>query len=104
MILEVANIHIPAGAHLEFEAAIQLGLETTLAKSPGFQSFEVRRCIETADRYLLLIQWETLEDHTVGFRESDLYAEWSAIVRPYFARPPEVEHFELVTSSIPLKH
>jgi heme-degrading monooxygenase HmoA len=45
---------------------------------------------------LLLIEWETMEDHTVGFRESDSYKEWSAIVRPYFAKAPHVEHFELI--------
>lgn len=98
MILELADIRVPAGKQAEFERAVQLGLDSTLSKSEGFHSYEVRRCIESPERYVLLIQWQTIEDHTVGFRQSALYEEWSAIVRPFFARPPEVEHFELVGS------
>jgi heme-degrading monooxygenase HmoA len=52
--------------------------------------------VENPERYVLMIYWETLEDHTVGFRESAAFAEWRAIVGPYFAAPPQVEHFELV--------
>ncbi|WP_457949800.1 antibiotic biosynthesis monooxygenase family protein [Pseudarthrobacter sp. alpha12b] len=100
MILELADIRIPAGKQEDFERAIQLGLDSTLSKSAGFHSYEVRRCIETPERYVLLIQWQTVEDHTVGFRQSALYEEWSAIVRPFFAQPPKVEHFELAGSSV----
>jgi heme-degrading monooxygenase HmoA len=96
MILEVADIHTPEGEQVEFERAIRLGLDTVLSKSPGFHSYEVRHSLETPTRYLLLIQWNSLEDHTVRFRESESYTKWSAIVRPFFGRPPEVQHFELV--------
>ena len=96
MILEVADIHTPEGEQAGFEQAIRLGLDTVLSKSPGFHSYELRHSIEEPTRYLLLIQWNSLEDHTVRFRESELYTEWSALVRPFFGRPPEVHHFELV--------
>jgi heme-degrading monooxygenase HmoA len=99
MILEVADIRVPDGKQSEFEEAVRRGLDTVLSRSAGFHSYEVRRCIESPDRYLLLIQWDALEDHTVGFRRSPAYDEWSAIVRPHFAVSPHVEHFELAASA-----
>jgi heme-degrading monooxygenase HmoA len=99
MILEVADIRVPEGMQSEFEAAVRHGLDTVLSRSSGFDSYEIRRCIESPDRYLLLIRWNTLEDHTVGFRQSPAYEQWSAIVRPFFAAPPHVEHFDLVAAS-----
>ena len=59
----------------------------------------LKRSIETPGRYLLMIYWDTLEDHTVGFRGSDLFSQWRAIVGPFFAQPPVVEHLELVGKS-----
>ncbi|GAA0993856.1 antibiotic biosynthesis monooxygenase family protein [Subtercola frigoramans] len=99
MILEVADIRAREGHHDEFEAAVRLGLDTVLSTSPGFVSYELRAGVESPDRYLLMITWNALEDHTVGFRTSPLYEQWSAIVRPHFAEPPSVEHFRLVASS-----
>ena len=55
--------------------------------------------LESPERYLLTIRWNTLEDHTVGFRGSPAFAQWRAIVGPYFAQPPHVEHFALLTES-----
>ena len=99
MILELADIRIHAGQQAAFEEAIQRGLNTVACKSKGFQGFKVNRGIESPDRFILQIFWNTLEDHTVGFRESPLFAEWRAIVGPFFAGPPVVEHFELVAKS-----
>jgi heme-degrading monooxygenase HmoA len=96
MVLEVADIRVEPNQRTDFESAVALGLDSVLSKSPGFISYEIQRCKESPARYLLLIEWETMEDHTVGFRESDSYKEWSAIVRPYFAKAPHVEHFELI--------
>jgi heme-degrading monooxygenase HmoA len=96
MILEVADIRIQSGQAAAFEAAVALALNTIFPKSKGFLSHELRRCIETPNRYLLLLTWETLEDHTVGFRGSPLYAEWRTLVGDFFAQPPHVEHFERV--------
>ena len=99
MILEIADIRIYPGQQADFEAAIDRGLREVVAKAAGFCSFQVTRCIETPERYVLQIFWSTLEDHTVGFRQSPQFAQWRAIVGPFFAAPPHVEHFEVTTSS-----
>ena len=95
MILEVADIRILPGQQALFEQAAHKGIQTVIAKSKGFKGYQVRHSIETATRYLLLLEWDTLEDHTVGFRSSPAYAEWRAIVKDFFAEPPFVEHFTL---------
>jgi heme-degrading monooxygenase HmoA len=99
MILELADIRIHAGQQAAFDEAIERGLTTVIAKAKGFQGFKVNKGIESPERYILQIFWATLEDHTVGFRESPLFTEWRAIVGPFFASPPNVEHFDLVTKS-----
>jgi heme-degrading monooxygenase HmoA len=99
MILEIADIRIPAGQNAAFEEAIARGLTTVACRSGGFQGYKVNRGIENPQRYILQIFWDTLEDHTVGFRQSPLFAEWRSIVGPFFDGPPTVEHFELVTRS-----
>lgn len=98
MILEVADILIHPGRQADFVRAVHEGLDTVISKSAGFRGYEIRHGIESPERYLLLLQWDSLEDHTVGFRESDLYPRWRALVAPFFARPPAVEHFEPVAS------
>ncbi len=99
MILELADIRIQPGQQAAFDAAIEKGLTTVAAHAKGFQGYKVNKGIESPERYILQIFWDTLEDHTVGFRQSPAFAEWRAIVGPFFASPPVVEHFELVTKS-----
>ncbi len=99
MILEVADIRIPVEKNAEFEAALQRGVETVISRAQGFCGYKVNRGVESPERYLLMIYWDTLEDHTVAFRGGPLFAEWRAIVGPFFAQPPVVEHFELVVKS-----
>ena len=101
MILELADIRIQPGKQVEFEAAIERGLKTVIGAGTvkGFQGYKVNKGIENPERYVLQIFWDTLEDHTVGFRESDAFAQWRAIVGPFFASPPVVEHFDLVMKS-----
>ena len=99
MILEIADIRIHPGQQAAFEAAIQHGLATVASRAQGFQGAKVNRGIESPERFVLQIFWDTLEDHTVGFRQGPLFAEWRAIVGPFFASPPVVEHFTLVTKS-----
>jgi heme-degrading monooxygenase HmoA len=99
VILEIADIRIPAGSNAAFEEAIQRGLATVVSTAKGFKGAKVNRGIESKERYILQIFWDTLEDHTVGFRQGPLFAQWRAIVGPFFAVPPVVEHFELVTKS-----
>jgi heme-degrading monooxygenase HmoA len=97
LILEIADIRILAGRQAAFETAIDLGLKTVASKAQGFKGAKVNRCLESPERYVLHIFWNTLEDHTVGFREGPLFPQWRAIVGPFFAAPPLVEHFSLVT-------
>lgn len=98
MILEHADITITPGQNAEFEAAIQHGIATVIANAKGFVDARVHKGIESPERYLLTIHWETLENHTVDFRGGPLFPAWRAIVGPFFAKPPVVEHFDLVGS------
>lgn len=99
MILEIADIRIHPGQNAAFEAAIARGLTEVASHSSGFQGYSVNRGIESPERYVLQIFWNTLEDHTVGFRQSPAFTQWRAIVGPFFAGPPVVEHFQLVVQS-----
>ena len=99
MILEIADIRIPPGKQAEFDAAIQRGIETVASKAKGFLRYLVQKGIESPERYVLLIELETLENHTHELRGGPLFPQWRAIVGPYFASPPVVEHFTLGASS-----
>ncbi len=99
MILELADIRIAPGQQAAFEAAIQQGIATVISKAQGFRTARVQHGIESPERYVLLIEWDTLEDHTVHFRGGPLFPQWRAIVGPFFASPPVVEHFDLAASA-----
>ena len=99
MILEIADIRIQPGQNAAFEAAIQHALATVASQAKGMQGWKLNRGIESPERYVLQIFWATLEDHTVGFRQGPLFAQWRAIIGPFFAQPPVVEHFDLVAKS-----
>jgi heme-degrading monooxygenase HmoA len=92
MILELATIEIKAKQGAGFEAALVKAQEV-LITAKGYIKHEFKKCIEQPNRYILLITWETLEDHTVGFRESDLFQRWRIIIGPYFDKAPVVQHF-----------
>jgi heme-degrading monooxygenase HmoA len=96
VILEIADIRIAPGQQAAFDEAIQRGLTTVISRARGFKGWKVNRGIESPERYILQIFWDTLEDHTMHFRGGPLFAEWRAIVGPFFAVPPSVEHFTLV--------
>lgn len=99
MILELADIRIQPGKQAQFDAAIQKGVETVISKAKGFRGYKINKGIETPERYVLMIFWETLENHTVDFRESPAFQDWRALVGPFFAAPPAVEHFDLLAKS-----
>ena len=99
MILELADIRIHAGQQAAFDEAIHRALTTVIARAKGFQSFKVNKGIENPERYILQIFWETLENHTVDFRQSPAFAEWREIVGSFFAVAPTVEHFNLLAKS-----
>lgn len=92
MITEIATITVKPGHADPFEAAVALAA-AVFRRAPGCLGLELQRCVEDPARYNLMIRWKTLEDHTVGFRESPLFQEWRALVGPHFAEPPSVLHF-----------
>ena len=97
MILEIAEIRIAPGQQAAFDEAIQRALATVASQATGMRGYKVNKGIESPERYVLQIFWDTLEDHTVGFRQGPLFAQWRAIIGPFFASPPVVEHFTLLT-------
>jgi len=99
MILEIADIRIQPGRQAEFDAVIQRGVAEVIAQAKGFQGFKINKGMESPERYVLMIFWATLENHTVDFRESPAFAAWRGMVGPYFAAPPVVEHFTLLAKS-----
>ena len=99
MILELVDIHIHPNQQDAFEKAIQRGVNEVISNAKGFQGYKVNKGIENPERYILQIFWETLESHTVDFRQSPAFGEWRAIVGSFFAVPPTVEHFNLVAKS-----
>jgi heme-degrading monooxygenase HmoA len=92
MILEVAVLNVRPGQEEAFEAAMRTA-RPLIAASTGFEGLEVRRSIEQPNRYLLLVNWQTLEDHTVGFRQSDRYQEWRKLLHHFYDPFPVVEHY-----------
>jgi heme-degrading monooxygenase HmoA len=94
MILELATIEIKPGTNTAFEGALEKA-QAVISRAKGYMGHQFQKCIEQENKYVLLIRWQTLEDHTVGFRESELFKEWRALIGPYFETPPFVQHYEL---------
>ena len=92
MILEHALINVAAGREADFESAYAEARKV-LTATPGCVSARLHRGVESPSRYLLLVVWETLDDHLVGFRESARFGEWRALIGPFFDSPPEVDHY-----------
>ena len=94
MVLELATIDIKPGTNADFEAALEKA-QFVIRQSEGYIGHQFQKCIERDNRYVLLIRWATLEAHTEGFRGSELFKEWRALIGQYFDTPPAVEHFNL---------
>ena len=97
MILEVAVLDVKAGLEREFEAAFAEA-QQIISGMPGYISHQLQACIEKPGRYILLVKWQTLEDHTVGFRESVEYQDWKAMLHHFYEPFPQVEHYTDVFS------
>lgn len=95
MILEVAILNVKGGQETAFEHAFREA-KSVIASMPGFLSLELQHCLETKNRYLLLVRWQRLEDHTVGFRQSSKYQEWKKLLHHFYDPFPTVEHYETV--------
>ena len=92
MILEAALLQVRPGAQAEFEAAFRQA-SPIIASMRGYAGHQLQRCLETEAKYLLLVHWETLEDHTIGFRGSPEYQEWRRLLHHFYDPFPTVEHF-----------
>ena len=90
MIIEKAEFTVPEGREADFEAAM-LQAKEIIGAARGFRSLRVNRGLERTSTYLLLIEWDTLADHLEGFRESEAFPAWRALVGPFFAQAPQVE-------------
>jgi heme-degrading monooxygenase HmoA len=93
MILEVAVLNVRPGQAEAFEAAFRQAAPL-IAATPGYLSHELQKCLETPDRYILLAYWETVEAHTIGFRQSPEYQAWKKLLHHFYDPFPVVEHFE----------
>ena len=100
MILEHAPLTVRDGEQAAFEAAFARARHL-IASIPGFRGLRLSRCLERGTGYLLLVEWERLEDHTEGFRGSPVYQEWRALLHPFYDPFPVVEHYTTVLTADP---
>ena len=95
MILEVAALDVIKGKELEFEASFKKA-QIIIGSMPGYISHQLQKCIESENKYILLVNWETIEHHTVGFRESPEYIEWKKLLHHFYNPFPNVEHYQTI--------
>lgn len=95
MILEVAVVDVRTGREASFEAAFEQA-SAIISSMNGYVSHQLQRCLEKRNRYILLVNWQTLEDHTLGFRGSEEYQEWKKLLHHFYDPSPTVEHYEVV--------
>jgi heme-degrading monooxygenase HmoA len=98
VILEHALLTVDPGRRADFEAAFAQA-KAIIAAMPGFRSLSLSHCLERADGYLLLVEWDRLEDHTIGFRGSAAYQEWRALLHHFYDPFPAVEHYATVLTA-----
>ncbi len=96
MIREVAVLNVRSGEEANFLAAFARA-QRIISAMPGYLGHELERCLERPSRFLLLVRWRQLEDHTVGFRGSAEYKQWSELLHHFYDPFPTVEHYEAVT-------
>jgi heme-degrading monooxygenase HmoA len=95
MILEVAVLDVRTGREASFEVAFEQA-SAIISSMNGYVSHQLQRCLEKRNRYILLVNWQTLEDHTLGFRGSEEYQEWKKLLHHFYDPFPMVEHYEVV--------
>jgi heme-degrading monooxygenase HmoA len=98
VILEVALLNVIPGQEAAFERAFAKA-SAIISSMPGYRRHQLQRCLEEASTYILLAEWDTLEDHTIGFRGSSQYLEWKALLHHFYDPFPTVQHFTRVFPS-----
>ncbi|MSO73106.1 MAG: antibiotic biosynthesis monooxygenase [Rhodospirillaceae bacterium] len=91
-VLECAILNVRPGQESAFETAMRTA-RPLIAATPGFDGIELRRCLEVPSRYLLHVRWRALKDHTIGFRQSERYERWRALLHHFYDPFPVVEHY-----------
>jgi len=99
MILEVAVLNVKPGMSGQFEKAFAKA-EKIISDSSGYISHELLRCLEVENQYILLVRWQTLEDHEIGFRQSAPYQEWKKLLHHFYDPFPTVEHYRQINSDL----
>ena len=97
MVLEHVEIRIRPGEQAQFELALERGLREVMTRAPGMLGWQIHKGVESPQRYVMMIHWDSVGSHMAGYRESALAPEFRAIVMPFFAQPPVMEHITLVT-------
>ncbi|NMF61030.1 antibiotic biosynthesis monooxygenase family protein [Pseudanabaena yagii] len=95
MILEVAILDVKPDLTEDFESTFKAASKI-IASISGYISHDLHRCLETKNRYILLVRWQKLEDHTIGFRQSPEYQEWRSLLHHFYDSFPTVEHYESI--------
>ncbi len=95
MILEVAILNVKPGQEKQFEADFAIAGQY-ISSTKGYIKHSLRKCLEKDNKYILLVDWEHLDDHTIGFRQSAQYLEWKRLLHHYYDPFPVVEHFETI--------
>jgi heme-degrading monooxygenase HmoA len=95
MILEVAILNIIPSKSDSFVTEFRKA-EKIISRMKGYISHELQHCLENEFQYILLVKWETLEDHTVGFRQSEQYQEWKQLLHHFYEPFPVVEHYQMI--------
>ena len=95
MILEIAQLQVRAGQGAAFEAAFN-DAQRIISAMPGYLGHELQKCLERADHYMLLVRWRSVQDHEVGFRQSEGYQEWRRLLHHFYDPFPTVLHYENV--------
>jgi heme-degrading monooxygenase HmoA len=93
MVLEIADFAVLPGTEDDFAAAVREGVRY-VSDTPGFRNARLTRSVETPTRFVLLIEWDSIEAHTVGFRQSENFGRWRELISPHFDGAPRVEHFD----------
>lgn len=95
MVLEVAVLYVLPGKEQNFEADFKIAGQY-ISSIPGYIKHSLQKCLEQTGKYLLLVEWENLEAHTIGFRQSAVYEPWKKLLHHYYNPFPVVEHYQAV--------
>ncbi|MCK5926251.1 MAG: antibiotic biosynthesis monooxygenase [Methylococcales bacterium] len=98
MILEVAVLHVKQGQEKDFERTFEKA-QQIISRMDGYVSHQLQRCLEKNNQYILLVNWQTLEAHTIGFRASREYQGWRLLLHHFYEPCPTIEHYQIIESS-----